>query len=397
MQGMAILSCWVLGALQGAILILIPEIMLKGELTAFQLAIPLSLGTFIFMFCSGRWGHLLDKRASENKPSIFILRCVLFGFLISQLSFITFLQFTYFQGLILVIALCLTRVVHGVFCSAIIPSAQLTLFDGDQKGERLVWSTISINIGRLTAPLLTFVPIEISYFSLWFIAIVTAIALMLTWFNQYNLSNHDTYPPTKTIKSTRLNLPAFSLFNNRLLMIICTTAVLITLFSSQLQFSLGPLFLTYFSDAKQASEMTATLLFSASASALVSLFILYRPLTRYPKLFLSVIVSSLLIGCVLFVLQKHFVISVVLLSSALSMAPAWYTAIAMHSNLYNKARISAAVSQSHTLGNALGGLLGGVLLTVGELSLLLSFILIMVLILIAWFMLYQQSSEGGAD
>ena len=83
MQGMAVLSCWVLGALQGAILILIPQMMLQGQLSAMQLAIPLSLGTFIFLYCSGRWGQLLDARCADNKSIIFVLRWALFGFLIS--------------------------------------------------------------------------------------------------------------------------------------------------------------------------------------------------------------------------------------------------------------------------------------------------------------------------
>lgn len=412
MQGMAVLSCWVLGALQGAILILVPEMMLQGEISAFALALPLSLGTFVFMCCSGWWGHLLDKRTSANQSILVIVRWVLLGFLVSQLSFIGFLQFSEFQGISLVIALCLARVLHGMFCSAIIPSAQLTLSHNDKNGEKLVWSSIATNIGRLTAPLLTFVPIDMNYFSLWFIASVTLIAGVIAWFSQKDnvdasnaaideqslsyplttqevsldaLNQHTSSAPIQSIKTE-----SFSLLTNPLLISVCIAAVLITLFSSQLQFSLGPMLLAQFGSAELASNMTASLLFAASASALVSLFILYRPLSRSPILFIFVISASFIGGSLLFVMQKQLIVAVVLISAALSMAPAWYTALAIHASKYNKARTSAAVSQGHTLGNAFGGLAGGLLLILGQQALLLSFILLMVLILCAGGMVYHR-------
>lgn len=410
MQGMAVLSCWVLGALQGAILILVPEMMLQGEISAFALALPLSLGTFVFMCCSGWWGHLLDKRASANLSILVIVRWVLLGFLASQLSFIAFLQFSEFQGISLVIALCLARVLHGMFCSAIIPSAQLTLSHNDKKGEKLVWSSIATNIGRLTAPLLTFVPIDINYFSLWFIAAVTLVAVVIACFSHnadVSTDAKDEQVPPYPLTTQEVSLDAltqhtsptsigsvktevFSLFANPLLISVCIAAVLITLFSSQLQFSLGPLLLVQFGSAELASNMTASLLFAASASALVSLFILYRPLSRSPILFLFVISASFIAGSLLFVMQKQLIVAVVLISAALSMAPAWYTALAIHASKYNKARTSAAVSQGHTLGNAFGGLAGGLLLILGQQALLLSFILLMVLILCAGGMVYHR-------
>lgn len=410
MQGMAVLSCWVLGALQGAILILVPTMMLQGEISAFALALPLSLGTFVFMCCSGWWGHLLDKRASANQSILVIVRWVLLGFLASQLSFIAFLQFSEFQGVNLVIALCLARVLHGLFCSAIIPSAQLTLSYNDKKGEKLVWSSIATNIGRLTAPLLTFVPIDINYFSLWFIASVTLVAAVIAWFshnaNVGNDAKEDQNPPyplttqevsldaltqhTSPTSIGPVKTEVFSLVANPLLISVCIAAVLITLFSSQLQFSLGPLLLVQFGSAELASNMTASLLFAASASALVSLFILYRPLSGSPILFIFVISASFVAGSLLFVMQKQLIVAVVLISAALSMAPAWYTALAIHASKYNKARTSAAVSQGHTLGNACGGLAGGLLLILGQQALLLSFILLMVLILCAGGMVYQR-------
>ena len=412
MQGMAVLSCWVLGALQGAILILVPEMMIQGEISAFALALPLSLGTFVFMCCSGWWGHLLDKRASANQSILVIVRWVLLGFLVSQLSFIGFLQFSEFQGISLVIALCLARVLHGMFCSAIIPSAQLTLSHNDKKGEKLVWSSIATNIGRLTAPLLTFVPTDMNYFSLWFIASVTLIAVVIAWFSQKDnvdasdaaideqslsyplttqevsldaLTQHTSSAPIQSVKTE-----SFSLLINPLLISVCIAAVLITLFSSQLQFSLGPMLLAQFGNAELASNMTASLLFAASASALVSLFIVYRPLSRSPILFIFVISASFIAGSLLFVMQKQLIVAVVLISAALSMAPAWYTALAIHASKYNKARTSAAVSQGHTLGNAFGGLAGGLLLILGQQALLLSFILLMVLILCAGGMVYHR-------
>ena len=67
MQSVVILSCWVLGALQGAILILVPEIMVEGQLSALQLALPLSLGTFVFMYCSGQWGGFAGRCAARRR------------------------------------------------------------------------------------------------------------------------------------------------------------------------------------------------------------------------------------------------------------------------------------------------------------------------------------------
>ncbi len=62
MKAIVGLSCWVLGALQGVILILVPVMMAQGQLTAWMIAIPLSLGTFIF-FC---WFWLLGKVAGSQ-------------------------------------------------------------------------------------------------------------------------------------------------------------------------------------------------------------------------------------------------------------------------------------------------------------------------------------------
>lgn len=393
MQSMAVLSCWVMGALQGAILILVPEMMLQGQLSALQLALPLSLGTFVFMCCSGHWGKLLDAHYAANKSLVLVIRWVLLGFLISQLSFIAFMQFSDFKGLFLVFALCLSRIIHGLFCSAIIPSAQLALSRNDKKGEKLVWSSVATNVGRVTAPLLTFVPVDLNYFSLWFIAAITFTAFILAWFNKDKAQPiNDNFSSIKT-SSENESIEVFSLLKNPLLLSICTAAVLISLFSSQLQFSLGPLLLGTFSDANLASEMTAKLLFAASASALISLFILYRPLSRFPKIFLSVIAGSFITGGCLFVMQQQLIVAVILISAALSMAPAWYTALAMHASKKNKAWTSATISQGHTLGNAFGGLLGGLLLVLGQQLLLSSFILFMVLILLAWLTIFSRSNS----
>lgn len=393
MQSMAVLSCWVMGALQGAILILVPEMMLQGQLSALQLALPLSLGTLVFMCCSGHWGKLLDAHYAANKSLVLVIRWVLLGFLISQLSFIAFMQFSDFKGLALVFALCLSRVIHGLFCSAIIPSAQLILSRNDKKGEKLVWSSIATNVGRVTAPLLTFVPVDLNYFSLWFIATITFTAFILAWFNKDKPQPiNDNLFAVKTSSGNESN-EVFSLLKNPLLLSICVAAVLISLFSSQLQFSLGPLLLHTLSYASLASEMTALLLFAASASALISLFILYRPLSHFPKIFLSVIAGSFITGCCLLVMQQQLIVAVILISAALSMAPAWYTALAMHASKNNKARTSATISQGHTLGNAFGGLLGGLLLVLGQQLLLSSFILFMVLILLAWLTIFSRSSS----
>jgi len=398
MQAVLILSCWILGALQAATLILIPEMMLRGQLSALQLAIPLSIGTFVFMYCSGQWGKILDKRLVANKPLTIIIRWVLVGFIASQLTFVSLLQFTSFYGVALVIALCSSRLLHGIFCSAIIPITQITLSRSDSKGEKLVWSSIAINVGRITVPLLTFVPVQIHYFSLWFIATITFFALCVACLNkEKNVSvskQLDSVKPNKA-KPNKDKPELFTLFNNPLLLSICISAVLISLFSSQLQFSLGPLFLVKFANAALASEVTATLLFASSASALTALFILYRPLSRYPKVFLLVIAVSLIIGSTLFIMQQHLIIAVVLLSAALSMGPVWYTAIAIHASEHNKARASASVSQGHTLGNACGGLVGGGLLVFGQSFLLLSFGLFTTLILIAWGIVFYSSYNNS--
>lgn len=398
MQGMLVLACWVMGALQGAILILVPEMMSQGQLSAMQLAIPLSIGTFVFMLCSGRWGKLLDQRHAQQQPLAMLVRWVLLGFLVSQVAFVVLLQADVLQGGYLILALCAARVIHGSFCSAIIPSAQLLLSSKDKKGEKLLWSSVATNIGRITAPLLTFVPVQISYFSLWFIAAVTLCAFVGVCFLKSPKStpstSNEVLDTTIIEPSSKQQYPPFSLFSQALLLTICMTAVLISLFSAQLQFSLGPLLLAKFSDPTLASEMTATLLFAASAGALVSLSLLYRPLSRLPKLFLLIISSSLVAGSCLFALQAQLIVAVVLISAALSMAPVWYSALAIHASHHHKARTSAAIAQGHTLGNALGALLGGALLIFGESALFLSFSVQMILIVLAWLIIYQQSQQA---
>lgn len=87
-------------------------------------------------------------------------------------------------------------------------------------------------------------------------------------------------------------------------------------------------------------------------------------------------------------------LSVILISSALAMAPVWYTATAMGSTETRKARVSASISQAHTLGNAFGALLAGLLLTWNSDYLFLGFailMVLMVLIVLGWLRLYRQS------
>ena len=404
MKAIVGLSCWVLGALQGAILILVPVMMDQGELTAWMIAIPLSLGTFVFVIGSGYWGKWLDRCVEAKRPLTFVLTLILFGFTVSQLSFLALLESHQFTGISLVIGLCLSRILHGMFCSGIIPTAQLWLSQKDKQGEKLVWVTISTNIGRVTAPLLTFVPFNIDYFSLWFIAAITLLScllcLVMLCYQRMNfrLTKLQHTAPEILLKTVNPDLDKAKTTASFLGFTVITTAFLITLFSSQLQFSLGPILshngvLT----SLQASEETAQLLLSASISALVSLFVLYKFLIRSIPLFLIFITVSFVSGTLLFVLQVQLMLSVMLISSALAMAPAWYTAAAMRSTETRKARVSASISQSHTLGNAFGALLAGLLLTWDSNYLLPVFVILMLLIVLGWSRLYRQSTRLNRD
>jgi hypothetical protein len=287
------LSCWVLGALQCAILILVPVMMEQGEVTAWMIAIPLALGTFIFVIGSGYWGRWLDRCVANQRPLSLVLTLILFGFTLSQLSFLSLLESNQLTGTNLIIGLCLSRVLHGMFCSGVIPTAQLWLSQKDKQGEKLIWVTISTNMGRVTASLLTFVPVDVTYFSLWFVLFITLLACISCCFimcyqrdnKQFNLlsslkyrlkdddeavtfsttTSNTTPTASPTTVTTRVTTNTIA----RLASTIMMTAFFITLFSSQLQFSLGPILsangvLT----ALQASAITAQLLLSASISAL---------------------------------------------------------------------------------------------------------------------------------
>jgi len=408
------LSCWVLGALQGAILILVPVMMEQGEVTAWMIAIPLALGTFIFVVGSGYWGRWLDRCVANQRPLSVVLTLILFGFTLSQLSFLSLLESNQLTGTNLIIGLCLSRVLHGMFCSGVIPTAQLWLSQKDKQGEKLIWVTISTNMGRVTAPLLTFVPIDVTYFSLWFILFITLLACTSCCFlmcyhrnnkqfnflsslkyrlNDDNKAAASTTTTSITTSPTAVTTRVTTNTIARLASTIMMTAFFITLFSSQLQFSLGPILsangvLTAF----QASAMTAQLLLSASISALFSLFVLYKLLIRSTPLFLSFITLSFVLGTVLLILDIQLMLSVILISSALAMAPVWYTATAMGSTETRKARVSASISQAHTLGNAFGALLAGLLLTWNSDYLFLGFVILMVLIVLGWLRLYRQST-----
>jgi len=392
MKAIVSLSCWVLGALQGVILILVPVMMAQGHLTAWMIAIPLSLGTFIFVIGSGYWGKWLDRCVANKRSLSGILTLILFGFTLSQLSFLALLDSRQLTGINLIIGLCFSRILHGMFCSGVIPTAQLWLSQKDRRGEKLVWVTISTNIGRLTAPLLTFLPLNIEYFSLWFVAAMTVLALLFSCLMLFKLSTKKDSESLLVINHVPLN--ASSNGNIKLIgLTVISTAFLTTLFSSQLQFSLGPLLSNGLMTAPQASEMVAKLLLSASVSALFSLFVLYKLLIRSTPFFLVFITISFSIGTLLFVMQTQLMLSVMLISSALAMAPAWYTAVAMRSTDNQKAQVSASISQGHTLGNAFGALLAGLLLAWDNHYLFPGFVILMLLIVLGWSRLYQQSTR----
>ncbi len=403
MKGIVVLSCWVLGALQGAILILVPQMMQQGQLDAWMLAIPISFGTFVFVICSRLWGRVFDRLVSQANLLFLVLKFVLLGFALSQFSFLFLFAFTDLKGTSLVVALCLSRIIHGIFCSAVIPLSQLWLSQGDKRGEQLVWANISTNIGRLTVPLLTFVPFDIAYFSLWFVLAVTLAALLLTFFISVRIRNcpgqqgtgNEAVPPL--LRHSDLSGPrsigGSHTEGKRLsFALVWLTAFFVTLFSAQLQFSLGPVLTERLSTAVLAGEMTARLLFAASLSSLFSLFVIYRPLSQSPRVFLVVIGVCLVSGSALFVKQTQLIPAVMLISAALSMAPAWYTALAMHATHSKKAQVSALISQGHTLGNAIGALLAGLLLAFESQYLMYSFLVLMGLILWCWLRLYHSSS-----
>jgi len=269
MKAIVGLSCWVLGALQGVILILVPIMMEQGQLAAWMIAIPLSLGTFIFVIGSGYWGKWLDRSVANKRPLAGILTLILFGFTLSQLSFLALLESRQLTGISLII-------------------------------------------------------------SLWFVAAMTVLALVLSCLMLCKLST--TKDAESLLVTNYISLDTSAHKNIKLIgSTVIVTAFLITLFSSQLQFSLGPLLSNGLMTAAQASVMVAELLLSASVSALVSLFFLYKLLIRSTPLFLVFITVSFFIGTLLFVLQTQLMLSVMLISFALAMAPVWYTAVAMRS------------------------------------------------------------------
>jgi len=331
MKAIVGLSCWVLGALQSVILILVPIMMEQGQLAAWMIAIPFSLGTFIFVVGSGYWGRWLDRCVAKKRPLSGILTLILFGFALSQLSFLVLLESRQLIGIDLIIGLC--------FVAAIIVLALL-----------------------LSCLMLCKLPTK-----------KDAESLLVT---NYIFLDSSAHKNIKLIGST-----------------VIVTAFLITLFSSQLQFSLGPLLSNGLMTAAQASAMVAKLLLSASVSVLFSLFVLYKLLIRSTPFFLVFITVSFSIGTLLFVMQTQLILRVMLISSALAMAPAWFTAVAMRSTDNQKAQVSASISQGHTLGNAFGALLVGLLLAWDSHYLFPGLVILMLLIVLGWSRLYQQSTR----
>ena len=393
------IAVFIMGAVQTALLTLVPVMMEKTQISAVHWSWLLSAGLFLFVVCSPFWGKAIDRFGAKN-TLVVSFTCMLVSHCLLVVA-------VGYEGLsnnswLLMALLILARVGYGLSASGVFPSAQTWALQNQSGNQSTASALAKLNavsqLGRLSGPLL--VSLVVMFFvepliSVW---ILLAVGLVWTlwivrnaWRDRPHTSDTTSTSNTESEQQTDATLRTYRWTDG---FSVYGLAITLTIFIGALQFLLGPyLQMLWQISASQASvELGWMLTTAAIISVLVALKI-------GPKLFhseiktLSVIMILLASGCVLLLMADQRLVlhvAVACLSASIALATPWYGALLRDQWIEDQGKISGQLASVHMAGYGVGTLVGGYGLQFFEQNVILIFSLLPVFALI-WFLLIKNT------
>lgn len=398
------IAVFIMGAVQTALLTLVPVMMEKTQISAVHWSWLLSAGLFLFVICSPFWGKAIDKFGAKTTlvvsfASMLVSHCLL----VATVGYEGLTNYPWLLMALLIVA----RVGYGLSASGVFPSAQtwtLQSQSGDQSTASALAKLNAVSqLGRLSGPLL--VSLVLMFFTEPLISVWILLAVGLVWTLRVVWNARSERPQLGNVTSTSIgksdkHIDA-SLVNANLGSYRWTDgfsvyglAITLTIFIGALQFLLGPyLQMLWQISASQASvELGWMLTTAAIISVLVALKI-------GPKLFrseiktVSAIMILLALGCALLLMADQRLVlhvAVACLSASIALATPWYGALLRDQWIEDQGKISGQLAAVHMAGYGVGTLVGGYGLQFFEQNVILIFALLPVFALI-WFLLIKNT------
>jgi len=373
------LSCWplavsagLLGVGQNGLLVVIPGLVVKTNLSLSVWAALLTLGSMLFLPSSPWWGKQIARIGS--KPVV-LWSLAGYGLSFSLLGFgCALLAVHAVSGIAGLGILIVARVIYGLTVSAMVPACQVWALQRAGEGKRMVaLATISsgLSCGRLFGPLCAAGMLVIhSLAPLVLLMLAPLLALLMM------LSLPGTPPQEASVrKNAHLRLDCLPY-------LLC--AMLLATAVSLMQLGLSPALARQFAGNTVAiSHQVAWLLSVAAMAALLAQFAVLRPQRLKPVTLLMTAGALMVIGLAMMIstLLWLFYVGCAVLSFGAAMATPAYQLL-LNDKLADGAG-AGWVATSHTLGYGLCALLVPLAAKAGAAALIMAALLAAILFTIA--------------
>ncbi|CNG06198.1 major facilitator transporter [Yersinia intermedia] len=335
-----------LGIGQNGLLVMLPVLVSRTDLSLSVWAGLLTLGSMLFLVGSPWWG-----RQSEIRGCKFVVIMALAGYLLSFVLLalaVWGLAAGLLPEMVGLGGLIVARIIYGLTVSGMVPACQTWALQRavyEQRMAALATISSGLSCGRLLGPLCAALALLIHPMApLWLMAIAPLIALLVVCF-QYN----DPPLPPVAHQQNRLR---FSM----LPYLLC--ALLLAAIVSLMQLGLAPhLNLLFRHSATMVSHHVAILLSVAAGCTLLAQFLVVRPQRFSPSQLLLVAALFMVFGLGLMCTQPLvlFYAGCALASFGAAMATPGYQL--MLNDKLSTGKGSGVIATSHTLGYGMSALM----------------------------------------
>lgn len=352
-----------MGLFQSTLIAATPTFISVTGVSTIEWSILVSMPTLLFLFLSPLWGKWADRLGAA-----YLIRfCSLgLGLSIICLAVVWWLgvEMAFVPGLWF-ITIAITRIIYGLSASGVMPLCQSLAINppqsvanpastaGDQSLKKLGLVSASLSIGRMLGPLvLIIVASQVD----WLLTLFSLLAIPLFIAIFRYSKQQQTKPDPKKINEQKAPLE-LARIKPQLALAFC-----ITLFVGYLQFVLGPLFLDWLGNDKEATFMMSVTLTIVAMTALACQLLIVKHLNwRSPFILLWLSSGMLLAALALSLSDSIYMIMGLMLPIAVVIAllTPVYTRSAMAQCESSKGQISGKLAVCHTAGYPLGSLLAG--------------------------------------
>lgn len=362
-------TVFIMGAVQTALLTLVPVMMEKTQISAVHWSWLLSLGLFLFVFCSPLWGKAIDRFGAKQTLLLsFSMMLVSHCLLLIAIQMGSFAQNVHGMLILLIVA----RIGYGLSASGVFPSAQTALLQQVPADQPTATVLARLNVvsqlGRLSGPLLVSVIVALFAAPMFSVALLLVLGGVWTIRLFYDfLSNADNQ--ARGLGGVTNDLASDSHISNgekyrwQNGLSVYALALTLTVFIGALQFLLGPYLKQLWQiSAEQASIELGWMLTTAAICSVIF------ALKIGPKLFhsagktMGAVCILLMLGSTLLVLADRSWIlhaAVACLSGGVALVTPWYGALLRDKWVQHQGTISGQLASVHMAGYGLGTLVGG--------------------------------------